>query len=89
MGKPWVPFDQQRWHHQKLPGERVRVLVRVPAHDGMPEAMAVGYLRYAAGCSDSPFFVVPGVGGTPSAWRDCLPRDERDKYTERRKAVAP
>lgn len=34
-----------------------------------------GYLRYAAGCVDSPYFVVYGVveRSPVVAWRDCLP----------------
>lgn len=74
----WIPFDEALYSRQKLPPERRYVLVRVePVHDGVGavQAMivAVGYLRYAAGDRDSPFFVVPSVRGRRVAWCDCLP----------------
>jgi hypothetical protein len=72
----WIDFDPANWATQKHPKERKLVLVQLP---GVPErggspAVAVGYLRYAAGCKDSPYFVTPGVGGNAVAWCDCLPR---------------
>jgi hypothetical protein len=40
---------------------------------GLPYAIAVGYMKYAAGDETCPYFVVLGIGGDPVAWCDCLP----------------
>lgn len=73
----WVEFDQQKWDRQPLPPARRHLLVQVAAkaEEGLPPAVAVGYMRFAAGCKDSPTFTIPGVGGTVVAWCDCLPDD--------------
>jgi hypothetical protein len=73
----WVPFDQQKWHHQELPIARRYLLVQIAAkpREGLPPAVAVGYMRFAAGCGDSPVFTIPGVGGNVVAWCDCLVDD--------------
>lgn len=73
----WIEFDQQKWDHQPLPPARRHLLVQVAAkaEEGLPPAVAVGYMRFAAGCKDSPTFTIPGVGGTVVAWCDCLPDD--------------
>lgn len=73
----WVGFDKANWATQEHPPERKLVLVqRAETKEGpitYAPAVAVGYLRYAAGCKDSPYFVCPGVGGETVAWCDCLP----------------
>jgi hypothetical protein len=73
----WIPFDAALFDRQPLPAERRRVLVVVPAtpERGNAQTVAVGYLRYASGEADSPFFVVPGVGGPVTHWCDCLGDD--------------
>lgn len=74
----WVPFDQYLWSNQPLPPERRKVLLMLPAKEdwcSLPPAVAVGYLRFAAGDKDSPRFTIPGVGGTPTHWCDCLGDD--------------
>lgn len=65
------------WQGIRLPKERKYVLCRIAPRDeeGLPEAIAVGYLRYAAGDKSCPFFVIPGVGGQVTAYADCLPQD--------------
>jgi hypothetical protein len=72
----WIDFDPAKWAVQQHPPERKLVVVQLPARPdkGLPPAVAVGYLRYAAGCKDSPMFVTPGIGGIPVAWCDCLPQ---------------
>jgi hypothetical protein len=72
----WVEYERNKWAQQPLPRERKHVLVQVAAReaDGMPPAVAVGYLRYSAGDRNSPTFIVPGVGGPVVAWCDCLPK---------------
>jgi hypothetical protein len=75
----WINFNAKDWATQEHPPERKLVLVqRAERQDiGSPikdaPAVAVGYLRYAAGDKSSPFFVCPGVGGETVAWCDCLP----------------
>lgn len=75
----WHKFDPAKWR-AKLPPEREWVLVTFPARrtptGGYPRSFAVGYLRFAAGDRKSPFFVTPGIGGTPDAWAP-LPEDVR------------
>lgn len=73
----WTPFDKANWATQPHPPERRYVLVHIAARPekGLPPAVAVGYLRYAAGCKDSPYFVTPGVGGEATHWCDCLGDD--------------
>jgi hypothetical protein len=57
----WIPFEVYGEH----PPERRHVLVQFEHADtktgGYPPMVVVGYLRYAAGEKDSPFFVCPGV----------------------------
>jgi hypothetical protein len=58
-----------------LPAERRKVLVQIAGTDkGDAPAVAVGYLRYAAGDKGSPFFVVPGFGRDfrVTHWSDSL-----------------
>jgi hypothetical protein len=48
----------------KLPDERRYVLVQIDEHEqtGMPPAVVVGFLRYAAGDKNCPQFIHPGCG---------------------------
>lgn len=69
------------WHHvsnpiepdEHIPAERKVVLVWL-RDKALPFC---GYIRYAAGCEDSPYFVVyhgnANVGSDVIAWCDCLP----------------
>lgn len=79
MSMTWVPFDWRLGSRQQLPEERKHVLCLVKsAAKSSPRGVGVGYLRYAAGDADSPFFVMPGVypvDGVVFAWADCLPGD--------------
>lgn len=76
----WVPFVQSNYAAQVLPVSRRYVLVQTwPTErngtrdpDCMRPTIAVGYLKYGAGDPDSPYFVVPSVGGEVVAWCDCL-----------------
>jgi hypothetical protein len=70
----WVTFNTCLGSSQRLPPERRCVLVQLPPNgEGSAPAVAVGYLRFAAGDKECPYFVTPGIGGTPVAWCDCLP----------------
>ena len=85
----WYPFDPTKGSRQKRPPERKLVLVRTQQGDfsynhdkslmiftpeeGSPPGLAVGYLKNSAGDKQSPFFVIPGIGGDVTAWCDCLP----------------
>lgn len=77
MGEKWYRFATERGYRQKRPPERKYVLVAVAPTNSLPVGVAVGYLKYAAGEKDSPFFVVPHFGHGEShrviAWCDCLP----------------
>ena len=58
-----------------LPAERRVVLVWLK-DSGLPFC---GYVRYGAGCKDSPYFVVyhgnPQIGTDVVAWCDCAPKE--------------
>lgn len=72
----WIDFDPAKGYQQPLPPERKLVMVQSEGRTakGLPPSVSVGYLRFAAGEKDSPFFVVPGVErGKDVAWCDCLP----------------
>lgn len=73
----WIPFARENGQSQLLPPQRRCVLLMLPERkeDGMPPAVAVGYLKFAAGDKTCPYFVVPGVGGKPTHWCDCLGDD--------------
>lgn len=72
----WYNFDSLKGSRQKRPPERKYVLVRRASTEGsMPESIAIGYRKNAAGDKQSPYFVVPGLGGPVLAWCDCLPKD--------------
>jgi len=66
----WVPFAPG-WG---LPPERRSVLVKIMNGVNECGGVVVGYLRYAAGDRDSPFFVCSAVPGpwTVTHWCDCL-----------------
>lgn len=70
----WYPFDEAKGSRQKRPPLYRKVLVQLPAQPekGLPPAVAVGYRKNAAGDKQSPYFVIPGIGGTPTHWCDCL-----------------
>lgn len=73
----WHKFDKMLFDNQKLPPERKLVLVQIEEKKdkGLPPALAVGYLRFASDCKDSPGFIIPGVGGNVVFWADILPAD--------------
>lgn len=73
----WNKYRHDLWSNQPLPPARKYVLVQIDAkpEKGLPPAVAVGYMRLAAGDKNSPVFTIPGVGGDVSAWYDCLPED--------------
>jgi len=72
----WHSFDPTRGYRQKRPPIKKYVLVRIaPRNPSLPEGFAVGYRKDAAGCKNSPYFVIPGIGGDVLAWCDCLPAD--------------
>jgi hypothetical protein len=75
LAPKWYAFDSAKGSRQKRPPERKLVLVRLAsAGEGLPEGIAVGYRKNAAGDKQSPYFVVPGLHtGTVLAWCDCLP----------------
>lgn len=82
MSLKWYPFDPSKGSRQKRPPERKKVLVRLPPNPekGYPAGIAVGYRKNAAGDKQSPFFVVPGIGGFPTHWCDCLPDEFEFPY---------
>jgi len=84
----WYPFDPARGSRQKRPPLYKLVLVRTIAgehkhvgdgvvqfipNDSLPPGLAVGYRKDGGGDKQSPYFVVPGIGGNVVAWCDCLP----------------
>lgn len=73
----WVEFEQEKLANQKLPPRGRYILCQIAAkpEKGLPPAVAVGYMRFAAGDKNSPVFTIPGVGGDVVAWCDCLDDD--------------
>jgi hypothetical protein len=78
----WINYDREKWSNQKLPKEKKWVLLKVKIDNKcVPDPIVVGYMKFAAGCKDSPYFISPGVllQNTPHlkvyAWCDCLPKD--------------
>lgn len=71
------------WHvfgpGHPLPPERHHVLVQIEGEEraGHAPAVALGYLRFAAGDPNSAYFVVPGFGRpfNVTHWTDVLPED--------------
>ncbi len=81
----WYSFDATKGSRQKRPPERKYVLVcTAPREKGLSEGIAVGYRKNAAGDKQCPYFVIPGIGGTVTAWCDCLP-DELAWPTEQQR----
>ncbi len=88
-GMKWYKFDPAKGSRQKRPPIYRQVLVKTQlpetVHDvglgdvglraTFPVGVAVGYRKNAAGDKQSPFFVVPGIGGSVSEWCDCLPEE--------------
>lgn len=69
----WIEFNPKG----PLPPERKVVLVQLSKVSGFGVgAVCVGYLRYAAGDKDSPFFVTPGVKRTNDYFEPEIPREE-------------
>ena len=74
MNEKWYPFDTNKGSRQKRPPERKYVLVVVESNSNcLPNTVAVGYRKNAAGDKQCPYFVIPGLGGDVLAWCDCLP----------------
>jgi hypothetical protein len=72
----WYPFDPLKGSRQKRPPVYRHVLVELPPKDKFSGAsVAVGYRKNAAGDKQSPYFVIPGIGGVPIRWCDCLGDD--------------
>lgn len=73
----WYKFDKAKGSRQKRPPERKYVVVKLESTDpcSLPEGLAVGYRKNAAGDKQCPYFVIPGIGGEVIAWCDCLPDD--------------
>ena len=69
----WHSFDPKG----KLPSERRPVLVKIDTQVNEHGGVAVGYLRYAAGDSECPYFVCPAINTpwTVTHWCDCLGDD--------------
>ena len=76
MSYDWKPFAGTE---AELPPVKRYVLVQTtsPLTLGTyPPVVAVGYLKFAGGDEDCPYFVVPGVGGGDAThWCDCLGDD--------------
>ena len=68
----WYSYERELWHNQKLPKERKYVLVEVESSGPpYPNAIMLGYIKYAAGEKDSPGFVVVGNSiGKVLRWTD-------------------
>lgn len=72
----WYPFDPTKGYRQKRPPIKKYVLVKLKPRDRtVPGAIAIGYRKDGAGCKDSPYFVIPGIGGDVVLWCDCLPEN--------------
>jgi len=83
----WNPFDCKKGSTQKLPPEARYVLLQVRGCEetGMPPRVVVGWLKFAAGDKECPFFVIPGGDFSldPDSlkenrvlfWADCLGDD--------------
>ncbi len=74
----WYDFDSQKGYRQKRPPIKKLVLVQVQnLEPGSYNPICVGYRKDAAGDKDSPYFVIPGVGGKVFRWCDCLPEEAK------------
>ena len=78
MTAKWYAFDRSKGSRQKRPPVGKYVLVKLASIDPcLPQGIAVGYMKNAAGDKQCPYFVVPGLhtGKEEVAWCDCLPDD--------------
>jgi hypothetical protein len=78
MTTKWYAFNQSKGSRQKRPPVGKYVLVELASIDpvSLPQGIAVGYRKNAAGDKQCPYFVVPGLHtGQVLAWCDCLPDD--------------
>lgn len=68
---------RHRRYGGELPPERHMVLVQIDGGIGEAPAVGVGYLKFAAGDRDCPYFVVPGAreNFVVTHWADCLGDD--------------
>jgi hypothetical protein len=87
----WMPHKKELWNNQKNPKRGKVVLCRleggiktsheIPGIQGRlatttSYSIVAGYIKFAAGESDSPYFVTPGpYNGPVTHWCDCLPKD--------------
>lgn len=72
----WHNFSPSKGYRQKRPPIYRLVLVQILREPNYNrDGIAVGYRKDGAGCKDSPYFVVPGIGGNVVAWCDCLGDD--------------
>ena len=70
----WNKFDEKLGSGQVLPlPYKVLLLYIESLSQGSPRALAVGYMKFAAGDKESPHFITPGHGGAVLSWSDCLP----------------
>ena len=77
MSGKWRPFDMRLGSKQELPTAKRCVLVQTAAQPdvGLPPGVAVGYLKFAAGDRNCPYFVTPGIDCKVVFWNDCLGDD--------------
>ena len=82
MKNKWYAFSKDKGYRQKRPPERKLVVVLLASTEEgvLPPGLAIGYRKDAAGEADSPFFVIPGIGGEVLAWCDCLPDDFSEPF---------
>lgn len=73
-GLPNVTVDR---YNEPLPPERRMVMVQIDRSESEAPCVAVGYLKFAAGDRECPFFVVPGAlpHFVVTHWADCLGDD--------------
>lgn len=74
----WHPFSKAKGFRQKRPPEKKAVLVLCERKESnLPNYIAIGYRKNAAGDKSCPYFVVPGLGGIVLAWCDGLAEHEQ------------
>lgn len=60
----WNEFNPSKGRYQKLPKPKQWVLVQLNnMQQGSPNPVVAGYIKFAAGDKDSPYFVTPGAIG--------------------------
>jgi hypothetical protein len=86
MKMEWTRFFPELGSKQKLPPEKRYVLVMLPGYEeaGVASSCLVGWLKFAAGDKNCPYFVTPSAWvNSPHylqpkpayAWCDCLGDD--------------